>query len=152
MSLCTLGEGGRSGVRKGKTLSGKLPVRYISGNCYLEGAIIGERGDSQDLDFIQAMLPVHPSGALKHPLARGGRLHQSCPPAKADGLSPAPCLSYTVTVQAKMEPAGPSRDPHSPAAAEAPAHWATWDPHSCAAAEHLVQGSQSRVHGGFKSL
>lgn len=63
-------------MRKRKTLSGRLPVRLISGNCYLEGAIIGERGTAKTWkDFIQVMLPVHPNGALKHPLARGGRFH-----------------------------------------------------------------------------
>lgn len=72
-----LGEGGRSGVRQGKTLSGRLSVRLISGNCYFGGAIIGEWGTAKTRkDFIQVMLPVHPNGAPKHLLARGGRFHQ----------------------------------------------------------------------------
>lgn len=86
MSHCMLGEGGRSEVRKGKTLSVRLeatqsahslshmgdPVRLtISGNFNLERATVGEWGTAKtSSNFIQVMIPVHPNGDTKHLLAR----------------------------------------------------------------------------------
>lgn len=70
-------------------------------------------------------------------------------PPKAGGLSPVPCLSYTVTVQAKMEPQG-LLETHAHPQLQGPLFTGPLREKLQVPTCALVQGSQSRVHGGLQ--
>lgn len=130
-----LGEGGREvWGEAGKDPLGEATCEAYFWKLLFQRSYYRRMGHSQDSEgFHSGNAPCPSKRNSETPPGK----RRAFPP-KADGLSPVPCLSYTATVQAKMEPAGPSRDPRSPTAAGAPVHWATGRD---AAGAHLRPGA-----------
>lgn len=121
----------------------------ISGKSY-----DGRMGDSQDFVGFHAGNDPCPN-KWSYETPPGKRRGAFAPWQRQSHLFSVPCQSCTVTVQAKMELAGPNLDPHSPTATEAPTHLGhvrkligahlayysrnTW-----------CRGSQSKVHSGLQ--